>query len=629
MNIHELAKLAGVSVSTVSKVMNGKDNSISASTRERVLRIAKECHYQSYASVMEKDTRTLQLGVLFRSSQSMNMTLHGILKVAQDSGYTILLRESGLDPDLEFKCISALCAHRIDGIIWEPLGEDSYQYCQYFTEHNIPCVIFNASYPDSINIDYENLGYCATQTLIKLGHTDIACLTTPGTRTEAFSLGYQRCLFQNQIPLNQELIFQEINDAFIQKISTHAVSGIVNSHYATAINLYDTVNVFHYDLPYDISLVSLKDDSRAKLDYPPISTFTIPHYEYGQYLCGKLIAEIEKKEDPMPDFHTPAILDNDYSIGIPYNNRSQKIVVIGSINIDNYLKVDTLPHTGKTVNSSISSSYVGGKGINEAVGVSRLGHRVSLIGRIGNDSDSDMIFKTLKAYNVDSIGVKRCPEYRTGQAYIFVQNDGHSMISIMSGANEALSEQALYEEERLFDNTAYCLIQTEIPMQTVTQACKLARFKGIHTILKPAACGELSSDLLQNVDIIVPNRDEINEICPFSTNLEEQADYLLGKGVQTVIITLGADGCYAKTRDFSRHFSAFPFDSVDSTGACDAFISALSSYLLYGYDLVAAIKIASYAAGFSVTRQGIVPALIDKDTLEAYILQRDPELLRI
>ena len=203
------------------------------------------------------------------------------------------------------------------------------------------------------------------------------------------------------------------------------------------------------------------------------------------------------------------------------------------------------------------------------------------------------------------------------------------MISIMSGANEALSGQAIYTDERLFDNTAYCLIQTEIPMQTVTQACKLAKSKGIHTILKPAACGRLSRELLQNVDIIVPNRDEINEICPFSTNIEKQADYLLEQGVQTVIITLGADGCYTKTEDFSSYFHAYHFDSVDSTGACDAFISALSSYLLYGYDLKAAIKIASYAAGFSVTRQGIVPALIDKDTLESYIAQREPDLLKI
>lgn len=628
MNIRELANLAGVSVSTVSKIMNNKDSSISASTRERVLRIAKEYNYQPYASVIEKDVRTLTLGILFRSSQSINMTLNGILDTAQRSGYTIILRESNCDPEMEFKNISILCSHRIDGILWEPVNEDSLQHAGHFSEQHIPYVIFNSSIPDATNIDYETLGYQATETLIRLGHRNIACLCTPGTRAESFSTGYKQCLFHNQIPLDQELIFQEINNAFIQKISSHSISGIVNSHYNTAISLCDAINVLRYEMPYDISLISLRDDFRRKQDYLKISTFTIPHYEYGQYLCHKLISEIEKSEDPALAFPVSVTLDNEYSIGIPYDSRSKKIVVIGSINIDNYLKVDTLPHTGKTVSSSTTSSYVGGKGINEAVGVSKLGHRVSLIGSVGNDADSEMIFRTLKAYNIDSIGTKRHSGYRTGQAYIFVQNDGDSMISIMSGANEALMDQDFHALERIFDNTAYCLIQTEIPMKAVVNACSFARERGIRTILKPAACSFLPEELLCNVNIIVPNQDEINEICPFQGNHSKQADYLLDHGVQTVIITLGADGCYVKNADFSDYFPALPFDSVDSSGACDAFISALSSYLLYGYDLKSAVKIASYAAGFSITRQGTVPALIDRNTLESYILQREPALLK-
>lgn len=95
MNIRELADLAGVSASTVSKIMNNKDSSISPSTRERVLQIAKQYNYQSYSSLIEKGTTTLTLGVVFRSASTMNMTLNGILEAAQDAGYTILLRESG------------------------------------------------------------------------------------------------------------------------------------------------------------------------------------------------------------------------------------------------------------------------------------------------------------------------------------------------------------------------------------------------------------------------------------------------------------------------------------------------------------------------------------------------------
>lgn len=627
MNIRELAELAGVSVSTVSKIMNNKDGSISASTRERVLQIAKEYNYQSYSSVMERDSRTLTLGVLFRSSASMNMTLNGILEAAQASGYTVMLRESRGETGEESKNISVLCSHRVDGILWEPVNEDSLECRGYFAERGIPCIIFNSPHPDSVNINYEKLGYLATQMLLGLDHTGIACILTPGTRTEAFAAGYKRCLFNNHIPLDEELIFQDTDSLLIQKISSHSVSGIVNSHYATAIRLYDAIHVLHYELPYDISLISLRDDSRAKSEYPPISTLTIPHYEYGKYMCDRLISLLEKTQEPVRTFDRAIALDNGDSIGIPYNSRAKRIAVIGSINIDNYLGVDTLPHTGKTVSSSVSAVYVGGKGANEAVGVSRLGHRVSLIGRVGNDADSDLIFGTLKNYGVDPVGVKRCTGYKTGQAYIFVQKDGNSMISIMSGANGALTAQSLYENERLFEHTAYCLIQTEIPIGTVTEACKMAKRHSVTTILKPAACGILKRELLENVDIIVPNHEEIEEICPIRNDLEKQADYLMEQGVKTVIITLGAEGCFVKTEGFSEYFPALPFDTVDASGACDAFISALASYLLYGYSLKKAVRIATCAAGFSVTREGIVPALIDKNTLESYIRQREPRLL--
>ena len=68
------------------------------------------------------------------------------------------------------------------------------------------------------------------------------------------------------------------------------------------------------------------------------------------------------------------------------------------------------------------------------------------------------------------------------------------------------------------------------------------------------------------------------------------------------------------------------FLSIDNTGAGDAFISALASYLLYGYEMKDAIRIANLAAGFSVTRRGVAPALIDKSTLDAYIRQKYPTI---
>ena len=67
--------------------------------------------------------------------------------------------------------------------------------------------------------------------------------------------------------------------------------------------------------------------------------------------------------------------------------------------------------------------------------------------------------------------------------------------------------------------------------------------------------------------------------------------------------------------------------SIDSSGACDAFISALVSYMMYGYDLVTSAKIATCSAALEVTRQGTTSSLPDRHTLEAYIHQVEPELL--
>lgn len=627
MNIRELAKLAGVSASTVSKIMNNKDSSISPPTRERVLQIAKQYNYQSYSSLIDKGTTTLTLGVVFRSVTTMNLTLDGILQAAQEAGYTILLKESGNDPERETQNLSVLCSHHVDGLIWEFVNRDSEKNMALLEKYEIPAVIFHSEYGNAVNIDYAELGRQAAQTLVDAGHTSIACIKAPIPGREAFTAGYQRCLFENHIPLENELIFEQIDNPLMQKIASHAISGVVSAHYETAARLYDAVRKLRYELPYDVSIVSLRDESMTPDVLRQLSTFTIPHYAYGEYLCKRLVGEIERGETDPPAFHKTALLDSESTVGIPHNSRLKKITVVGSINIDNYLKMDFLPRTGMTVSSSLSASYVGGKAINQAIGAAKLGQRVSVIGRVGNDVDSDTVYRALNITGVDSAGVKRSSGYKTGQAYIFVQKDGDSMISILSGANEALLPQDIRESDRVFENTAFCLVQTEIPMETVTEVCRTAKKHGAQTILKPVACGVLPEDLLRNVDIIVPNEAEINAICPLANDLESQTAQLLEAGVGTVIVTLGGAGCFVKTTQTAEYFTAVPSDVVDASGAADAFISALASYLLEGYSLRAAVRIASYAASFTIAREGVTPSLVDKNTLESYVTQREPDLL--
>lgn len=172
------------------------------------------------------------------------------------------------------------------------------------------------------------------------------------------------------------------------------------------------------------------------------------------------------------------------------------------------------------------------------------------------------------------------------------------------------------------------MIQTEIPLDAIMKAAELARKHGVTTVLKPSACSFLPTRLLKLTDIIVPNLEELNEICPGKESMEEKARYLLSQGIQIVIVTQGAKGCYICTDDFSCSLPAIDVISVDSSGAGDAFIATLVSYLLYDYDLISAAKIATYAAGLSTTRQGTTTALVDRFTLEPYIRRMDPKLLK-
>lgn len=627
MTIKDIARLAGVSVSTVSKVMNQKDDSISQETREKVLRIAKEYNYAPY-SFLPATTKSFLIGVLLRSHKTLSKTLSGILTVACEHGYQLLLAESDGDLEEERKALTGFGKNKADAVLWEMAAEESLDSAHELESRKIPYLLFNSPSASAENIDYQAFGYQATQTLTACHHREIACLLLSGARTEDFFSGYKKCLYDQQIPLRQDLIFNEQNlPSLLHKISSRSVTAVVSSHYAAAAALYAQSLAQHYQIPWDFSLISLRDDIRPEDSFPDISAFSISRYDYGRFLGQKLLHRLENLPLPSEHFQSEYRLSSRATLDIPHFMHHKKILAVGSTNLDIYLKVPQLPTSGKAILTSQSSLYAGGKAANEAIGAAKLGHRAAIISAVGSQSEADIIYDALHQHTVNTDGLKRSAQFSTGKAYIFVEPSGESMITILSGANDSLSPADLLQKEYLFADTAYCLISTEIPMPAAETACRLMRKYGGKTILKPSSCNSLSPELLRSVDILVLNAKELSEICPDDRSMEEKAAWLYRQGAAVVIVTLGAAGCYVLSAELTERFAAKNFPSIDSTGAGDAFISALASYLLYGYPLKKAVSIASYAAGFCISREGVVPSLVDKNTLEAYIYQQEPELL--
>ena len=126
MTIKEIANLAGVSISTVSKIVNNKADNINVETRNRVLKIVKEYNYTPYGAAKSiSNAKTFIIGVLLKHTSQTNLLLDGIMQAAQRHGYNVLVCDSMDQEENELKHITALCRHNVDGVIWEPVSRNS------------------------------------------------------------------------------------------------------------------------------------------------------------------------------------------------------------------------------------------------------------------------------------------------------------------------------------------------------------------------------------------------------------------------------------------------------------------------------------------------------------------------
>ena len=663
MTIVEIAKLAGVSTATVSKIVNGKDISIHPSTRERVLKIVKEYNYTPYGSVrLQAGAKTFLLGILLRDAAASRGILSGILKEAGSHGYGTVVFDSAGDPGSELKHITSLIRHRVDGVIWIPVCAKSTENEHFFPDQGIPVIRLDpegpadADPPESaahslpaLRIDHEKIGYLLAQELIKARHKNIVCVGRRGDPAlQPVAAGVRKCLFDHQLPREPELITFPAGSAAsspedrnaqdslrsgsgetdltagISRIFSSGATGVVSADPDLAGDLLDTLGLLRFSVPEDLSIVTVKREEAPEpghFAFPPrISGISVPLTELGQAAALRLIAQCEKKDSETCAsglFSYP--FDHRKSVALPSEFRTKKLVIVGSIHMDTTFHTEALPKPGETIRILSSASGLGGKGANQAVGAARLGARSVLIGKTGNDADSFRIFELLKKEHVSTAGISRCGSMPTGSAYIYLDPDGESAITIHSGANAALTPADIRAAGHIFRGAQYCLLSGELPLPAVTEAAETARENGCSVILKPSAMSGIPDELIRNTDFLIPNRSEAARLCPDAAAPGEQAGFFLSRGAGAVIITLDREGCYLRTAETARFFPAADFPAVDTTGGADAFISAFAVSLCSGLPLETAVRAATYAAGVCISGQGVVSALADRDTLEAYV----------
>jgi ribokinase len=275
-----------------------------------------------------------------------------------------------------------------------------------------------------------------------------------------------------------------------------------------------------------------------------------------------------------------------------------RAVVVGSLHMDLIVGVPELPSPGQTLLSRSRARSPGGKGANQAVAAARLGRRVSIVGRVGADAAGRGLRDGLRAEGVDVEHLREDPDAPSGIALIAVAPDGENTIIVSPGANGRVGPEDVQAASGLLGEAAVTLLQLEIPEDAVRAAAHAA---GGTLVLNPAPARELDGDVLQRVDVLVPNRGEL-ELLAGPGDPADAARRLAGP--RAVVVTLGADGALVVDGDHVEHVRAHPVEVVDTTGAGDAFCGALADALARGALLTEAARWGVAAAALSVTRRG-------------------------
>jgi ribokinase len=297
------------------------------------------------------------------------------------------------------------------------------------------------------------------------------------------------------------------------------------------------------------------------------------------------------------------------------------ILVIGSLNVDLVVRAPRFPAPGETIHGEDLVTFPGGKGANQAVAVARLGARVSMVGRVGNDTFGATLIDNLKQNHVNVKQIISDEVTPTGAAVIIVDSQGQNSIVLSPGANAKVIPNDIKPEA--FANTSLLLVQFEIPIETVVHSANLAREKGLRILLNPAPAYTLPDELIVAADFILPNESELGLLTGRTlgdlTSIEAASRSLIARGARNIIVTLGANGALIVNKDGAKHIHAYKVKVVDTTAAGDAFVGGLAVGLSNGKSLEDAVKYACACGALAATKFGAQPSLPLTEDVEIFL----------
>jgi ribokinase len=295
----------------------------------------------------------------------------------------------------------------------------------------------------------------------------------------------------------------------------------------------------------------------------------------------------------------------------------EKVLVLGSINIDFVSFVSRYPQPGETLVSNDFGIFQGGKGANQAIALAKLDVPTLMLGKVGKDALSDFALSSLQESGVDITGITKSQKMSTGSASIWVNAQGQNSIVIYPGANGEVDEDFIVQHKKFFDDASWLLTQFEVPPKSILLTLKLAKKHDLKTVMDPAPAREIgNNDIWELVDYLLPNEIELRELTN-TRNILKAIRILKSRGVKEVIVKLGKQGAGYEDKGIFNLFPAVPVELVvDTTGAGDCFIAGFLYGMIQWGDIPRAIKIANLTASYSIQKKGAAISFPNKSEID-------------
>lgn len=299
-----------------------------------------------------------------------------------------------------------------------------------------------------------------------------------------------------------------------------------------------------------------------------------------------------------------------------------KIVVVGSLNMDVVVKVDSMPRPGETVMGRDLRHIPGGKGANQACAAGRLSGNTAMLGKVGADQSGEALLASLSAAGVDVSGIQRV-KTPTGTALIWVDGAGDNSIVVAPGANGECDLAYLEAHRATIGEAGVVMTQMEIPHETIYGLIRMAKGLGKTVILDPApAPRNFPVELYPLIDYITPNETELEILTGMPvTSVGEitwAAKALLEKGAGKVVVTCGKLGAMLVGQNGWELFPVVDVPVADSTAAGDSFNAGFAVALTEGKSEAEAMIFANRVSTLVVTREGAQNSIPSREEVDGF-----------